>query len=544
MFKRSSNIESHLIGVCPEMIYFKTTSCLLFTALSFFVVTDAGPAEPTCDPTSQRTFKFVNNCKETVWVGAVGLSPGGWEMDVGGTHTFCAEESFSGRFWPRTGCTFNSSNECDADAVSGQSRNCCATGGCLSKAGSASTWGLECVGGGQSPMTTAEFTVSQSGTDFYDVSVIDGFNVAMEILPIGDFNAVPDNSDPDYWCGNPGGTTPLTGLNSCPWDAVLNEETQCGGHPELRVVDPVHAADANSCASPPLFNGGTNTCQCEDDSDCSDGICGVGNNNIVGYNVCGSFVGCTTGKALCGIGAYFNHKQGQEPCTDGGECASGTCVDNLCTTSPIDVLDCNTIYARTVECDADHICPLLVGMEFGSQEACSCPSGTTCAPINENDAGGLWSCRENCDNGKCTGPSCESNDDCLNLVGTFMLCDTSSDDSDTFKTCVSTNTSLLSATGVSGQSCYQTTNDVTSLCAGCPTVDENNLGSWPSSPAQCTKSNDDWTAAVKPAIDIYKKACPTAYSFPFDDPTSTFQCRGDSGGNSNMVAYQITFCPA
>ena len=40
-----------------------------------------------------------------------------------------------------------------------------------------------------------------------------------------------------------------------------------------------------------------------------------------------------------------------------------------------------------------------------------------------------------------------------------------------------------------------------------------------------------------------KRACPTAYAFPFDDPSSTYQCRNKDPGNSNTMGYTITFCP-
>jgi hypothetical protein len=36
-----------------------------------------------------------------------------------------------------------------------------------------------------------------------------------------------------------------------------------------------------------------------------------------------------------------------------------------------------------------------------------------------------------------------------------------------------------------------------------------------------------------------KRACPTAYSYPCADPTSTFQCHGT--GASNMLGYKVVF---
>jgi hypothetical protein len=39
---------------------------------------------------------------------------------------------------------------------------------------------------------------------------------------------------------------------------------------------------------------------------------------------------------------------------------------------------------------------------------------------------------------------------------------------------------------------------------------------------------------------VFKDACPTVYSFPYDDLTSTFTCQGSSTANPG---YTITFCP-
>lgn len=53
--------------------------------------------------------------------------------------------------------------------------------------------------------------------------------------------------------------------------------------------------------------------------------------------------------------------------------------------------------------------------------------------------------------------------------------------------------------------------------------------------------NQDWTQMVLPTLQWLKKACPTAYTYPFDDPSSTFQCR--SNDPVNVVNYTVTFCP-
>eukprot|EP00127_Corallochytrium_limacisporum_P002011 Clim_evm11s98 gene=Clim_evmTU11s98 len=542
---------------CPALTSFQRPIAILFV-LGLCMGTNASPVNSGSCALSQRSFNFVNNCNETIWIGATGLAaPSGWELRAHCTSdadcsqdqtcnaktqqcqlTVCADESFSGRFWPRTGCDFNATGVCESG------HNCCATGGCTGNRG----WGLECTGGGQSPLTTAEFTVSQTKPDFYDVSVIDGFNVGIEIQPIGDIRSCPFQTKEqcDYWCGNPGGTTSKTGLEVCKWDAVLNKANHCHGHPELRVVEPSSCQRDSDCASGHC-NLGTNVCVCTDDNGCGDDeVCGVGNNEIIGYRTCGKFVGCTTGKALCGIGAYFNHGKKGDPCSKGSDCASNTCQNNKCTQSPIDELDCNKMYPRTAQCSKAEHCPALVGMKFDDRKSCTCPSGTVCDQIGDNQGKPIFGCRETCSNGKCIGAACTSNDDCTTFnkksTGTFLLCDTSSKNSPTYQRCVSTNASLYSATGNNGQSCYSDDDDVTSLCAGCPTeTDHEQHGVWPTPTASCRSNNPDWAQAIRPSLSSFKSACPTAYSFPFDDPTSTFQCQGKG---ADVVGYTITFCPA
>ena len=83
---------------------------------------------------------------------------------------------------------------------------------------------------------------------------------------------------------------------------------------------------------------------------------------------------------------------------------------------------------------------------------------------------------------------------------------------------------------VSG-SCYS--QNATATCCGCP----------PWSPAGACKAHDTkWEPPALPGkyAQVFKTACPTAYSFPYDDPTSTFQCRGTATSNPG---YTITFCP-
>ncbi|EGO01159.1 hypothetical protein SERLA73DRAFT_72127 [Serpula lacrymans var. lacrymans S7.3] len=116
-----------------------------------------------------RTFIVKNNCAYTVWPAIYTMpgganpptsQPNGWEADAGTSVTFDVPDNWSsGRIWGRNGCD-----------ASGN----CVTGGC--------TGGIVCTGIGAAPQTLAEFTLTAySNLDFYDISVVDGFNIPMSI---------------------------------------------------------------------------------------------------------------------------------------------------------------------------------------------------------------------------------------------------------------------------------------------------------------------------------------------------------------------------
>ncbi|CAM0957892.1 unnamed protein product [Alopecurus aequalis] len=120
------------------------------------------------------TFVFVNRCADTVWPGILSnagtarLGTTGFELPPGASRAVPAPSSWSGRLWARSGCA--------QDAATG--RLVCTTGDCGS--GTA-----ECDGAGASPPATlAEFTLSGTGgLDFYDVSLVDGYNLPVLVAP-------------------------------------------------------------------------------------------------------------------------------------------------------------------------------------------------------------------------------------------------------------------------------------------------------------------------------------------------------------------------
>ncbi|KAA0065158.1 thaumatin-like protein 1b [Cucumis melo var. makuwa] len=121
------------------------------------------------------SFTFVNKCDFTVWPGVLsngGVPPlptTGFSLQSGESKTLPAPASWGGRFWGRTLCSEDSTGKFS-----------CATGDCGSNK-------LECTGNGATPPATlAEFTLDGSGgLDFFDVSLVDGYNLPMMVVPQG-----------------------------------------------------------------------------------------------------------------------------------------------------------------------------------------------------------------------------------------------------------------------------------------------------------------------------------------------------------------------
>ncbi|KAL5986025.1 Thaumatin-like protein 1 [Asimina triloba] len=122
------------------------------------------------------SFTLTNNCPYTVWPGVLSsagssqIPTTGFALQKGDSKILSAPASWSGRFWART--------HCKQDSSSGKFS--CATGDCGSGK-------LECAGRGAAPPATlAEFTLAGSGgLDFYDVSLVDGYNLPLSVVPHG-----------------------------------------------------------------------------------------------------------------------------------------------------------------------------------------------------------------------------------------------------------------------------------------------------------------------------------------------------------------------
>ncbi|KAL6525998.1 hypothetical protein OROHE_015522 [Orobanche hederae] len=124
---------------------------------------------------NSTTFKIVNKCRHTIWPGILTgasrppLNPTGFVLRSGKSRTLRVPRSWSGRLWARTHCSPDPSGKFS-----------CATADCGSGR-------VECAGAGAiPPATLAEFTLNgDQGLDFYDVSLVDGYNLPMLIVARG-----------------------------------------------------------------------------------------------------------------------------------------------------------------------------------------------------------------------------------------------------------------------------------------------------------------------------------------------------------------------
>ncbi|KAL6509205.1 hypothetical protein OROGR_022515 [Orobanche gracilis] len=120
------------------------------------------------------TFTITNNCPYTIWPGTLAssgtpqLPATGFQLEPGLSTEIPSVPGWSGRIWARTGCTF--------DATGAGS---CQTGDCGGR--------LECEGiGATPPASLFEITLgTDDQKDFYDVSIVDGYNLPLVVTPSG-----------------------------------------------------------------------------------------------------------------------------------------------------------------------------------------------------------------------------------------------------------------------------------------------------------------------------------------------------------------------
>lgn len=150
----------------------------------------------------QFVLQFINQTNQTLLLGADGptlpitprnfpVSGEKWTLPPGGNIVVDIPRQWEGanhpiapRFWVRTGCRY--------DPISGFAQ--CESGDC--------NLNYDCLTGGQAPVSLVEFCFNcgQFGDQVvYDVSLVDGSNVTVDIIPIGASSTDPHNPTNPHW---------------------------------------------------------------------------------------------------------------------------------------------------------------------------------------------------------------------------------------------------------------------------------------------------------------------------------------------------------
>lgn len=211
---------------------------------------------------SATVFTIQNQCSYTIWPGTLSgngaaiLGQGGFLLAPGASVSLTAPAGWSGRFWARTGCKFD-----------GVGNGKCVTGDCPG--------GLNCIGGGTPPVTLAEFTIGSAGNggkDFYDVSLVDGYNVGMGVWATGgtgDCQYAGCVADLNGGCPaelrvNSGGSV-VACKSAC---LAFNTEEFCctGKHATPQTCSPTHYSEIFKKACPTAYSyaydDASSTCTC------------------------------------------------------------------------------------------------------------------------------------------------------------------------------------------------------------------------------------------------------------------------------------------
>ncbi|KAF5473648.1 hypothetical protein F2P56_010248 [Juglans regia] len=143
----------------------KTALPLFRLILAFFFFAGAQSARIT----------FTNNCPRTIWPGTLTsdqkpqLSTTGFELASKASRSLDVQAPWKGRFWARTRCSTDASGKFScltADCASGQ---------------------VTCNGNGAiPPASLVEINIAANGgQDYYDVSLVDGFNLPVSVATQG-----------------------------------------------------------------------------------------------------------------------------------------------------------------------------------------------------------------------------------------------------------------------------------------------------------------------------------------------------------------------
>ncbi|KAI9783144.1 MAG: hypothetical protein M1816_001595 [Peltula sp. TS41687] len=186
MFDPATSSLQHLIILLVVLLFARPSGVRADENPVHFRLVPQLLSNPVSKATVNKPLKVTNGCPETIYPAIstqAGVGPGinGFELRPGTSRELAVSSDWQGRVWGRTNCSFNAAGTgaSNRGGLNGGGR-ACTTGDCGGI--------VNCRLAGEVPATLAEFTLdSPSGQTFYDISLVDGYNLPMAIvlLPAG-----------------------------------------------------------------------------------------------------------------------------------------------------------------------------------------------------------------------------------------------------------------------------------------------------------------------------------------------------------------------
>lgn len=464
----------------------KAASAAMIGLTALLLIPGGAFAQSAC-PSGNVTYTFNNHCAYDIWLGEFPSSAAPlsntWQINAGGNSTVCLPTTWNGRFWPRTGCT-----------GSGNTLNC-VTGQC----GGANQGTAACTVTGNPPGAILEVNTGVNTNpgqiSYYDLSLVNGYNVPMAVTVSGS------------GCNqtNVGCVADL--LNSCPTGLQMTVPPTASGDSDLP------CGTGTFCPAGQCINNNACLVACFDPGDaCLQQASSViplqCNLAIPGINPPG--ISCS-GQVLPSVPYLDMYLAKNYSGTDAaGNAYSG---DSTTMASP---------NQGTPTCFANADCPVSAPdcLTSGFPSSYTPPSGAgVCVNLASSGSANSYNgCSQTTSGQPCGG-----------LIGAG------------FSNALGYTCQNVTYTQTGGSS------QTASVCLPSLT---NGLGSY-SVPTQGTPQysgvagvmNAAWMAAAlqagngQPYYSIFKQACPTAYSWQYDDVASLYTC-------STVTSFTVTFCPA
>jgi hypothetical protein len=181
--------------------------------------------ETTVVTKQKRIFEFFNNSDKVIYIASLcdptkdiqkEIVPNGWKMNPKEIKNIEIDSNLTSiRFWARTECT-NDQN----GMITCQTGNCPLPKDLIAT----SEQGIKCNGiGGIPPATLIEFSLStpNQGNDFYDISLVDGHNLNVVVIPSSYTSANLPANQSKFNCGSP---SCIFDKNQCPEELILKDK--------------------------------------------------------------------------------------------------------------------------------------------------------------------------------------------------------------------------------------------------------------------------------------------------------------------------------